>query len=140
MRRRQGNPKLTLVNAREPGEGARQSGGRRGGSVGALRGRHEGAPAGGGGCAKQPSQLDTIVGRGHTVLRQMGADGMEQVSAGDALDAKFRPNVEDWRGRGRDIAPQRLVVAGVLAANSQAGRGSLADSLSQARCSRSMSR
>lgn len=40
---------------------------------------------------KQPSQLDTIVGRGHTVLRQMSMDGVEQTSTGDALDAKFRP-------------------------------------------------
>jgi lipopolysaccharide export system protein LptA len=40
---------------------------------------------------KQPSQLDTIMGRGHTVLRQMSVDGVEQTSTGDTLDAKFRP-------------------------------------------------
>jgi lipopolysaccharide export system protein LptA len=43
------------------------------------------------GSAKQPPQLDTIAGRGHTVLRQMSADGVEQTSSGDTLDAKFRP-------------------------------------------------
>jgi len=40
---------------------------------------------------KQPPQLDTIVGRGHTLLRQMSVDGIEQTSAGDTLDAKMRP-------------------------------------------------
>jgi lipopolysaccharide export system protein LptA len=40
--------------------------------------------------AKQPPQLDVLAGRGHTVLRQVSADGMEQTSAGDTLDAKFR--------------------------------------------------
>src|ERR1017187_7473721 len=43
------------------------------------------------GSAKQPPQLDTIAGRGHTVLRQMSADGVEQTSSGDTLDARFRP-------------------------------------------------
>ena len=40
--------------------------------------------------AKQP-QLETLSGRGHTVLRQAAADGVEQTSSGDSLDAKFRP-------------------------------------------------
>jgi lipopolysaccharide export system protein LptA len=43
------------------------------------------------GNAKQPPQLDTLAGRGHTVLRQVSADGVEQTSTGDTLDAKFRP-------------------------------------------------
>jgi lipopolysaccharide export system protein LptA len=38
----------------------------------------------------KPPQLDTIVGRGHTLLRKVGVDGSEQTSAGDTLDAKFR--------------------------------------------------
>src|ERR1017187_4762935 len=33
------------------------------------------------GSAKQPPQLDTIAGRGHTVLRQMSADGVEHARA-----------------------------------------------------------
>ena len=41
--------------------------------------------------AKQPPQLDTLAGRGHTVLHQVSADGIEQTSTGDVLDAKFRP-------------------------------------------------
>ena len=40
---------------------------------------------------KQRPQVDTVTGRGHTVLRQLGADGIEQTSAGDTLDAKLRP-------------------------------------------------
>ena len=43
------------------------------------------------GDAKLPPQLDTVAGRGHTALRQVGADGLEQTSTGDALDAQFRP-------------------------------------------------
>jgi lipopolysaccharide export system protein LptA len=39
----------------------------------------------------QPTQLDTIMGRGHTVLRQISVDGIDQTSTGDTLDAKFRP-------------------------------------------------
>jgi lipopolysaccharide export system protein LptA len=36
-------------------------------------------------------QLDTMQGRGHTVVHQLTADGIEQTSMGDSLDAKFRP-------------------------------------------------
>jgi lipopolysaccharide export system protein LptA len=42
---------------------------------------------------KQKPQLDAIVGRGHTVLRQISVDGVEQMSAGDTLDVKMRPGV-----------------------------------------------
>jgi lipopolysaccharide export system protein LptA len=41
--------------------------------------------------AKQPPQLETLAGQGHTVLHQVGADGVEQTSSGDTLDATFRP-------------------------------------------------
>jgi lipopolysaccharide export system protein LptA len=41
--------------------------------------------------AGQMLLLDTVAGAGHTLLRQLTADGMEQTSAGDSLDAKFRP-------------------------------------------------
>jgi lipopolysaccharide export system protein LptA len=43
------------------------------------------------GDARQMPQLDTIAGVGHTLLHQVGVDGKEQTSAGDTLDAKFRP-------------------------------------------------
>jgi lipopolysaccharide export system protein LptA len=42
------------------------------------------------GDAKLPPQLDTLAGRGHTVFHQLTAKGVEQTSAGDTLDAKFR--------------------------------------------------
>jgi lipopolysaccharide export system protein LptA len=41
--------------------------------------------------ARQPPRLDTVAGRGHTLLHQVTADGIEQTSSGDLLDAKFRP-------------------------------------------------
>jgi lipopolysaccharide export system protein LptA len=44
----------------------------------------------GAGDGRQPPQLDTLAGRGHTVLHQVSADGIEQTSSGDTLDAKFR--------------------------------------------------
>jgi lipopolysaccharide export system protein LptA len=40
---------------------------------------------------RQQMRLDTLTGSGHTLLRQIGADGMEQTSVGDELDARFRP-------------------------------------------------
>ncbi len=43
------------------------------------------------GDAKQPARIDTVAGRGHTVLHSLGADGIEQTSLGESLDAKFRP-------------------------------------------------
>jgi lipopolysaccharide export system protein LptA len=46
--------------------------------------------------AKQPPQLETLAGRGHTLVHQVAADGVEQISSGDTLDAKFRP--ENARG------------------------------------------
>jgi len=38
---------------------------------------------------KQPPQLDTVSGRGHTLLHQLTVDGIDQTSSGDTLDAKF---------------------------------------------------
>jgi lipopolysaccharide export system protein LptA len=43
------------------------------------------------GDARETPQLDTVAGVGHTLLHQVGADGREQTSVGDTLDAKFRP-------------------------------------------------
>ncbi len=82
--------------------------------------------------ARQSPQLDTIAARGHTVLRQVSADGIEQVSAGDVLDAKFRPKAgrrgqPQRRGRGSATASN----GGVLAASGGVG-GSLTDSLASA--------
>jgi lipopolysaccharide export system protein LptA len=56
------------------------------------------------GDSKQPPQLDTIAGRGHTVLRQVSVDGTEQTSAGDTLDAKFRPQPAGTAARTRPVA------------------------------------
>ena len=52
------------------------------------------------GDGKRPPRLDTVAGRGHTLLRQVGADGTEQTSAGDSLDAKFRPEGPAHSGAG----------------------------------------
>jgi lipopolysaccharide export system protein LptA len=41
--------------------------------------------------AKAGPKLETLEGRGHTLLRQATQGGIEQSSAGDALDVKFRP-------------------------------------------------
>jgi lipopolysaccharide export system protein LptA len=51
---------------------------------------------------KEPPQLDTIAGRGHTVLHQTNAKGMEQITTGDTLDAKFRPQAA---GNGTRVRP-----------------------------------
>ncbi|HEV2644754.1 MAG TPA: hypothetical protein VGU46_00160 [Acidobacteriaceae bacterium] len=40
---------------------------------------------------KSAPRVDTIAGRGHTVLRQVKADGGEQTVSADSLDAKMRP-------------------------------------------------
>jgi lipopolysaccharide export system protein LptA len=40
--------------------------------------------------AKAGWQIDTLAGRGHTALHQVNAEGVEQSSLGDTLDAKFR--------------------------------------------------
>ncbi len=62
---------------------------------------------GAGGAKRQP-ELDTISGRGHTSLHQVNADGKEQMSAGDSLEAKFRPGVGGARlngeGGGRQVS------------------------------------
>jgi lipopolysaccharide export system protein LptA len=79
-----GSPRLTVVNN---GSVASTSGnGRTELSADDLKAHLIGT-----GDAKQAPQLDTIVGRGHTVLRQVSVAGVEQTSAGDTLDAKFRP-------------------------------------------------
>jgi lipopolysaccharide export system protein LptA len=40
--------------------------------------------------ASMPPRLDTVTGRGNTALHQVTADGIDETSSGDSLDAKFR--------------------------------------------------
>jgi lipopolysaccharide export system protein LptA len=81
-----GNPHLTIVNngslASAKGEGRMDL------AADGLKAHLIAA-----GDAKGQPQLDTIAGRGHTSLHQVSADGVDQMSAGDALDAKFKPGV-----------------------------------------------
>jgi lipopolysaccharide export system protein LptA len=85
-----GSPKLTLVNA-----GSARRGGVDTSELSADDMKAHMLAAMGAG---QSLQLDTIAARGHTVLRQVSADGTEQVSAGDVLDAKFRAKAEGAAG------------------------------------------
>jgi lipopolysaccharide export system protein LptA len=48
--------------------------------------------------------LDSLAGRGHTVLRQVSVDGIEQISTGDVLDAKFRPRPVSSAAKARPAA------------------------------------
>src|SRR6266702_1214951 len=57
------------------------------------------------GDGRRPPQLDTTSGRGHTLLRQVNLAGVEQSSAGDTLDAKFRPAAASNVGKARAVAP-----------------------------------
>ena len=54
-----------------------------------------------GGGTDRPPQLQRVVGMGHTVLSQNGADGQRQVSEGDALDAAFVQRTEAGGGSQR---------------------------------------
>jgi lipopolysaccharide export system protein LptA len=65
--------------------------------------------------AKQPRQLDTIAGRGHTVLHQVSVDGTEQTSAGDSLDAKFRPKTASGAERTHAAAAGKAGAGSALA-------------------------
>ena len=79
------------------------------------------------GDAKQSPQLDTIAGRGHTVLRELSADGVEQTSTGDTLDAKFRPKAGKTRpaasvaAAGRPAGGARDLGTAMLASAMQQG-------------------
>lgn len=82
------------------------------------------------GDAGQPPQLDTIAARGHTVLRQTTADGKEQMSSGDLLDAKFRPRPATSSGKARPVAGNKT---GVAAAKESVPAGrQLADTIESA--------
>ena len=72
--------------------------------------------------ARQPLRLDTVAGRGHTLLRQVSADGIEQTSAGDSLDAKFRA----WSSASTTSNTAKTRPAGAAVASpSRSGAGSL---------------
>jgi len=72
--------------------------------------------------ARRPLRLDTVAGRGHTLLRQTRADGIEQTSAGDTLDAKFRA----WSSAGAASSTAKTRPAGAAVAGpSRSGAGSL---------------
>jgi lipopolysaccharide export system protein LptA len=88
-----GSPKLTLVDA---GSVARSKGAGDTSELSADEMKAHMLPAAGAG---ESPQLDTVAARGHTVLRQMSAKGVEQVSSGDVLDAKFRANPAGAKGR-----------------------------------------
>lgn len=92
-----GNPRLTIVNraAGAAGKGA----GTLDISADELKGHM--APATG---VKQPPQLETLAGRGRTVLHQLTPDGVEQTSAGDSLDARFRPRTAGAPGSNASAA------------------------------------
>jgi lipopolysaccharide export system protein LptA len=79
-----GNPRVTMVNngtlASSRGEGTTEL------SADDLKAHMYAAVD-----AKQPPQLETLAARGHTVLHQVSAKGLEQTSTGDTLDATFRP-------------------------------------------------
>jgi lipopolysaccharide export system protein LptA len=55
-------------------------------------------------------QVDTIVGRGDTLLRQLTATDKEQTVAADSLDAKLRPNVvgSGLKGRAGGTADEKI--------------------------------
>ena len=65
--------------------------------------------------AKAQPQLDTIAGRGHTVLRQIGMDGTEQTSTSDTLDAKFRPMTASGAARTHAAAAGKASAGSALA-------------------------
>ncbi len=65
------------------------------------------------GDAGQTPRLDTVAGVGNTVVRQVGADGLEQTSAGDTLNAKFRPGAfVKQAGGGKAASKSAQPVAG----------------------------
>jgi len=87
-----GSPKLTLVDAGSLGKG-KGAGDRSELSADDMKAHMLPAAVAG-----QSPQLDTVSARGHTVLRQMSAKGVEQVSSGDTLDARFRANPTGAKG------------------------------------------
>jgi lipopolysaccharide export system protein LptA len=84
------------------------------------------------GDASQRPQLDTIAGRGHTLLRELAADGTEQTSAGDALDAKFRSRPATSAVRARPVAAVGGKKAGAAAKEPVPAGQQIADTIESA--------
>ncbi|MDP9038775.1 MAG: LptA/OstA family protein [Acidobacteriota bacterium] len=65
--------------------------------------------------AEQAPRLDTVAARGHTVLHQIAADGVEQTSSGDSLEARFAPEAPrsgtSHGVRAGELGPGQLVGA-----------------------------
>ncbi|MGP8258884.1 MAG: hypothetical protein ACLQM6_02910 [Acidobacteriaceae bacterium] len=66
------------------------------------------------GDGKQTPQLDTVTGRGHTLLHQVRPDGIDQSSSGDSLDAKFQAQPPAGAVAGRQTPPSPLGGAPVM--------------------------
>jgi lipopolysaccharide export system protein LptA len=76
----------------------------------------------GAGDDRQPPQLDTLAGRGHSRLHQVTADGTEQTSSGDTLDAKFRAQPPSSGVAGRQTSLSALgSTTGILLSAVQQG-------------------
>jgi lipopolysaccharide export system protein LptA len=75
---------------------------------------------------RQPPQLDTVAGRGHTVLHQVRADGIERTSSGDSLDAKFRARSTGRIATKASASPAKTQPVGTaIGSMSHSGAGSL---------------
>lgn len=53
------------------------------------------------------TEIETLAGRGHTLLRQVDGKGIEQTSAGDSLDAAFRTGAAVQNSASRRASGQR---------------------------------
>ena len=117
---------------------AEATGGARFGEVTAEKGANGGAAAGGGyetteiaaddlkahfgtggTHADARSQLETLNGQGHTLVRQVGVAGVEHTSAGDTLDARFRTTEASKKSAG--MAAGDFANADTLASAVQSG-------------------
>jgi lipopolysaccharide export system protein LptA len=78
---------------------------------------------------RQSPRLDTVAGRGSTLLHQVKADGIDETSSGDSLDAKFRASAaasKTFGGEGVDdllSAVQQGHVTMTRRAPAKAGKG-----------------
>ncbi len=87
-------------------------------------------------------ELETIAGRGHTLVRQVSATGVEQTSAGDVLDARFRQSGPVKKGAAKGGEPGGVGDVDALASAVQTGhvvvtrrgaKGAKSDGLQEAR-------
>jgi lipopolysaccharide export system protein LptA len=74
---------------------------------------------------RQPPQLDTVAGHGHTVLHQVKADGTDETSSGDSLDAKFRSRCTGRTATKASASPAKTQPVGTaIGSMSHSGTGS----------------